>query len=94
MQMYLMLDALADGGVWAGIPKELSIKLIAHTMLVRNGRIVLATHGLALSIDNHRFTLYLLCTQGSARMVLENGKHPAEVGHICKPLVTPAAHVA
>ena len=37
VQMYLMLDALADGGVWAGIPKELSIKLIAHTMLVRNG---------------------------------------------------------
>ena len=33
-QMYVMLDALADGGVYAGIPKELGIKLIAHTMIV------------------------------------------------------------
>ena len=33
--MYLTLDALADGGVWAGIPKDLALRLIAHTMLVR-----------------------------------------------------------
>ena len=33
--MFLTLDALADGGVWAGIPKDLSLRLIAHTMLVR-----------------------------------------------------------
>lgn len=33
--MYMTLDALADGGVWAGLPKELSLKLIAHTMMVR-----------------------------------------------------------
>ena len=32
--MYLTLDALADGGVWAGIPKDLALRLIAHTMLV------------------------------------------------------------
>ena len=32
--MYLTLDSLADGGVWAGIPKELSLRLIAHTMMV------------------------------------------------------------
>ena len=34
MQMYVMLDALADGGVYAGIPKELGLWLIAHTMIV------------------------------------------------------------
>ena len=33
--MYVMLDALADGGVYAGIPKEIGLKLIAHTMMVR-----------------------------------------------------------
>lgn len=29
-----MLDALADGGVYAGIPKEMGLRLIAHTMIV------------------------------------------------------------
>ena len=38
--MYMMLDALADGGVYAGIPKEKALKLIAHTMMVS----VLASH--------------------------------------------------
>ena len=32
--MYVMLDALADGGVYAGIPKEMGLRLIAHTMIV------------------------------------------------------------
>ncbi|CAI8007328.1 Pyrroline-5-carboxylate reductase [Geodia barretti] len=31
--MYVMLDALADGGVYAGIPKEIGLRLIAHTMI-------------------------------------------------------------
>lgn len=31
--MYLTLDALADGGVWAGVPKDLALRLIAQTML-------------------------------------------------------------
>ena len=35
LQMYVMMDALADGGVYAGIPKELALKLIAYTMMVR-----------------------------------------------------------
>ena len=34
LQMYVMLDALADGGVYAGIPKEIGLRLIAHTMIV------------------------------------------------------------
>ena len=32
--MYMMLDALADGGVYAGIPKDIGLRLIAHTMMV------------------------------------------------------------
>lgn len=36
-QMYVMLDALADGGVYAGVPKEIALKLAAHTMMVRRG---------------------------------------------------------
>eukprot|EP00731_Ephydatia_muelleri_P011069 Em0005g1655a len=31
--MYMTLDALADGGVYAGIPKHLAVKLMAHTMI-------------------------------------------------------------
>ena len=38
--MYMMLDALADGGVYAGIPKEKALMLIAHTMMVS----ILASH--------------------------------------------------
>lgn len=34
MQMYMTLDALADGGVYAGVPKEQAINLVAHTMMV------------------------------------------------------------
>ena len=34
MQMYMTLDALADGGVYAGVPKEKAVNLIAHTMMV------------------------------------------------------------
>ena len=30
----MMLDALADGGVYAGIPKDIGLKLIAYTMMV------------------------------------------------------------
>lgn len=57
--MYVMMDALADGGVYAGIPKELALKLIAYTMM------------------------------GSAKMVLENGKHPQELkDDVCSPAGT------
>ena len=34
VQVYMMLDALADGGVYAGIPKDIGLKLIAYTMMV------------------------------------------------------------
>jgi pyrroline-5-carboxylate reductase len=54
--MYMILDALADGGVWAGIPKNIALRLIAHTMM------------------------------GSAKMVLDNGAHPAELKDaVCSP---------
>ena len=32
--MYIICEALADGGVKAGLPKELAVKLVAQTMLV------------------------------------------------------------
>lgn len=34
MQMYMIMDALADGGVYAGVPKDLALKLTAYTMVV------------------------------------------------------------
>lgn len=43
------MEALADGGVKLGIPRDLGLKLAAHTL------------------------------HGTAQMLLETGKHPAEL---------------
>ncbi len=55
--VYLIAEALADGGVLAGLPRDLSLKLAAQTLM------------------------------GSAKMILETGKHPGEL----KDMVTSPA---
>ena len=53
---YTVIDALSDGGVAAGLPREVATKLAAQTML------------------------------GSAKMVLQTGKHPSELKDmVCSP---------
>ena len=47
--VFLMIEALADGGVRAGLPRDISLALAAQTVL------------------------------GSAKMVLETGKHPGQL---------------
>lgn len=47
--IYLIIEALSDGGVMEGIPRKVANRLVARTLL------------------------------GAARMVLETGKHPAEL---------------
>ena len=47
--VYLMIEALVDGGVKVGLPRELAHRLATHTVL------------------------------GAARMVIETGKHPAQL---------------
>lgn len=49
LQVFAMVEGLADGGVKMGLPRNLAIKLAAHTLI------------------------------GSAKMILESGKHPAEL---------------
>lgn len=57
--VFIMIEALADGGVRAGLPRDISQKLAAQTVL------------------------------GSAKMVLESGKHPGQL----KDMVTSPAGV-
>jgi pyrroline-5-carboxylate reductase len=52
--VFLVIEALADGGVRAGLPRDISVALAAQTVL------------------------------GSAKMVLETGKHPG----LLKDMVT------
>lgn len=33
--MFMALDAMADGGVRCGLPRDMAIQLAAHTMMVR-----------------------------------------------------------
>ena len=54
--MFMVIDALADGGVLMGLPRDVALKLAAQTML------------------------------GSAKTVLETGKHPEELkDSVCSP---------
>ena len=54
--VYMFIDALADGGVLEGLPKELALKLAVQTVL------------------------------GSAKMVLDTGKHPGVLKDaVCSP---------
>ena len=53
---YLMIDAMADGGVACGLPRADALRYAAQTMI------------------------------GAARMVLETGKHPAQLkNEVCSP---------
>ena len=54
--VYMVLDAIADGGVACGLPRPDAVRYAAHTML------------------------------GAAQMVLETGKHPAQLKNdVCSP---------
>ena len=54
--VYMFIEAMADGGCYAGIPREQAYQMAAQTVL------------------------------GAAKMVLETGKHPAQLkDEVCSP---------
>jgi pyrroline-5-carboxylate reductase len=62
---FILIEALADGGVKAGLPRPLALKLAARTLL------------------------------GSAKMLLETGKHPGELkDRVTSPAGTTIAGIA
>ncbi len=76
----MMMDALADGGVYAGVPKDIALKLTAYTMIVSClwRAIVISCLNLTI-IMSENVKRTQLSLQGSAEMVLLNGMHPQEV---------------
>ena len=49
-QMYLVVEALADGGVRMGLPRDLAQRLAAQTMMVGLPS-PLVTHSLQMDVD-------------------------------------------
>ena len=60
---------MADGAVLSGIPRQMALQFSAHAMMVSGSLYnTLCYNGL------------LTAYQSAARLVLEKGQHPAEVG--------------
>ena len=65
--MSVVLEGMADGGVFVGIPRAMAQRVAAHTMMVSRLSVVYS------SIIR---TFYL---QSAANLVLQKGIHPAQV---------------
>ena len=67
--MSVVLEGMADGGVFVGIPRAMAQRVAAHTMMVNRLSVV-------LGVDIIR-TLFIM--QSAANLVLQKGIHPAQV---------------
>ena len=67
--MSVVLEGMADGGVFVGIPRAMAQRIAAHTMMVNR-----------LSVAYYFcFKWITFVSQSAASLVLQKGIHPAEV---------------
>ena len=93
-----VVEAMADGGVRAGLPRPTALVLAAQTLKVRH--LLTSPHiSSQLPPFSHLLTpASASCrtgsTQGAAEMVLKTGKHPGELkDQVCSPGGTTIAGV-
>ena len=67
----MLLEAYSDGGVLIGLPRTKAIQIAAMTMMVCTIQKV--------TNSAQSYIFYSPTFQGTAKMVLETGKHPGEV---------------
>lgn len=76
--VYLAIEALADGGVAAGLPRDLSLALASQTV-ISYILLSLAFKIYCFGVNAIRGFVHVQKVLGAAKMVLETKKHPGQL---------------